>query len=246
MENYNAKSCNALEKPYYKPIEAALRWCGLINYEVAILQTVGEELLPPIGAFPQWGCLRANAEKVYDAVIHGELPYGRDGKTVSTGEHVKKERLTIRHTDLKAWMAKHYPDQKPPFLFDEVERATHSAINANSFLALQVERDALRLRVEKATEVYRNLSQELNDIKGERDSLVAIVEKMKIPDARSETTYLNIIGALMELIKSPKAGRSDDASVIKELVENYGDKYGISQRNLNDKIPEAKRSLNSN
>jgi hypothetical protein len=65
----------------------------------------------------------------------------------------------------------------------------------------------------------------------------------KSPSTREHTSYLNIIGALMELIKSPKAGRSDDASVIRELVENYGDKYGISQSNLNRKIPEARRSL---
>jgi hypothetical protein len=94
MNNYDEKSCSALEKPYYKPIEAALRWCNLIQHETVILQTVGDELFPPLGAFPQWPCLRANAEKVYDAIINDELPCGRDGKTVSAGDHVRKDRLT--------------------------------------------------------------------------------------------------------------------------------------------------------
>jgi len=144
MNTYDEQSCNALEKPFYKPIEAALRWCNLIQHETVILQTVGDELFPLLGAFPQRPCLRANAEKVFDAIINDKLPCGRDDKTVSAGDHVRKDRLTIRHTDLKMWMAKHYPDQKPKFLFDEVERSTHAAISAESFPALQVDRDALK------------------------------------------------------------------------------------------------------
>lgn len=62
---------------------------------------------------------------------------------------------------------------------------------------------------------------------------------------RERTAYLNIIGAMLELIKSPRPGRDTDAAVIEELVENYKDKYGISESNLNRKFPEAKRSLSA-
>lgn len=61
--------------------------------------------------------------------------------------------------------------------------------------------------------------------------------------ARERTTYENIIGALLELVKSPRPGRESDAAVIRELVENYGEKPGISKSNLERKFPEAKRSL---
>lgn len=77
---YNEKSCNALEKPFYTPIEAALRWCNLIAHEADILSTVGDEIIPSVRAFPRWPCLRANAEKLLDAMNNGDLPYGRDGK----------------------------------------------------------------------------------------------------------------------------------------------------------------------
>ncbi len=63
-DGYNEKSCSALEKPYYKPIEAALRWCNLIQHEEDILRATGDALFPGIGAFPQWHCLRANAEHI--------------------------------------------------------------------------------------------------------------------------------------------------------------------------------------
>ena len=126
MESYNAQSCSALEKPFYRPIEAALRWCNLTAHELDVLQITGVALLPPAHAFPHWPCLRANAEKIIDAIQNGELQKGREGRTVAPGETVAKEKMTVRHTDLKAWMMKHYPDQKPKFLFDEIERNTHA------------------------------------------------------------------------------------------------------------------------
>ncbi len=66
------------------------------------------------------------------------------------------------------------------------------------------------------------------------------------PSNRERTTYLNIIGALVELIQTPKSGRNSDAAVISELVANYSDKPGIKERTLQEKFAAAKRSLLSN
>ena len=60
---------------------------------------------------------------------------------------------------------------------------------------------------------------------------------------REHTTYLNIIGAMLELLKNQRPGRERDADIVREMVANYGDKYGISESSLNRKFPEAKRSL---
>jgi hypothetical protein len=61
--------------------------------------------------------------------------------------------------------------------------------------------------------------------------------------AREETTHLNIIGALLELIQTPRSGRSSQAAVIREILDNYGDKYGLSKATLEKKFAEANRSL---
>ena len=208
-------------------------------------------MFPPITAFPQWPCLRANAEKIVDALLNGELTGGRDGRTVGSEDHVAKERLTVRHTDLKAWMAKHYPDQKPPFLFDAVERSTHTAINADSFRTLQADRDGLKSRVEKAIDAYQVLRQERDRIEGERASLAAMVEKMNVPGARAETTYLNIIGGLLGLMlgKSP-AGKSqsvfqNQGMVIAAMLAHHGHLAGVSDTTLQNKFAEANRSIKS-
>jgi len=254
IDGYDAKSCNALQRPFYRPVEAAIRWCGLIAHEEEILLSIGEDGMPKAGQFPQWRCLYANTEKILDAIEHGSIPHGRDGRAVAAGElwhHVKRSRRTVRHADLREWMAKHYPDQKPDFLFDEIERSAHAAINADSFRALQADRDALKARVEKAAEEYRKLRSERDALVAECDLLRARADKMAMPGERAEATFLNIIGALLELLlgKTP-AGKPHSvfesrAAIIDALLTTHADKPGISKSTLEAKFADARRRLNS-
>lgn len=237
---YNPKSCNALEKPFYKPIEAALRWCNLIIHEAAILTAAGDEIVPSVRAFPQWPCLRANAEKIVDAMYSGDLQYGRDGKTVCPGEQVAKPRRTVRHTDLKAWMAKHYPDQKPAFLFDEIERTTHAAVNVEAFQALQADRDALKARLEKAESWWE---QEGRVLKGERDEWRAKYEQA---EAEEKPSYRLAVAALMELLKSPverlRPQGMNQAAIKKEILGRFT-LHGLKDRNLDEIFAAANKAL---
>ncbi len=65
----------------------------------------------------------------------------------------------------------------------------------------------------------------------------------KLVSPRERETFLNIIGVMLELLQSPKPGRDSDASIMKEMIDNYGDKRGIKKRTLEEKFPAAKRSL---
>lgn len=249
MNEYNAKSCNALEKAYYSPMEAAIRWCNLISQENVILSALDNGRIPSPGQFSQWPCLRANAEKIIDAINNNNLPYGRDGRTVPSGEHVAPLRLTVRHTDLKKWMTEHYPDQKPPFLFDETERKTHAAFNADSFRALQANLDATRITLDKKSAQFSDLQNAYDALIGERNSLKSMVEKQNQPGERAETTYLNIIGGLLELLlgQSPSGKKyssfeSQDA-IISAMLAYHEHKPGISARTLQEKFASAKRNL---
>jgi hypothetical protein len=60
---------------------------------------------------------------------------------------------------------------------------------------------------------------------------------------RGPSTFLNIIGALVELIQATRPGRNSRADVIREMVENYGEKPGISKPELEDTFAEADRAL---
>lgn len=250
IDGYNTKSCNALQKPFYRPVEAAIRWCGLIAHESQILSQLDQsDLIPKTGQFPQWPCLQANTEKILDAILHNDIPHGRDGKTVDTSDHVARPRITVRHNDLKEWMSKYYPDQKPPFLFDETERATHSAINADSFRALQADRDAARAELAKARAWAEAIVAERDALLGERESLRAMVDRMAIPGDRAESTYLNIIGGLLGLMLGqkdngdPLSSYRSQAEIITDLVDRFPTAYGISKSNLESKFADANRAI---
>ena len=237
MESYDAKSCSSLAKLHYRPVDAALRWCGLIEHEVKILKATDGLQYPPLGSFPQWPCLRTNIEAIVDALENGDLPHGRDGKTVNPGDHVALGRRTIRHSDLKEWMVKNHPDQKPKFLFDDVERTTHSKVNVESYLVLKADRDALKARIEKAIEVYSAL-------KVERDSLAATAEKyseqQKALTTTERKTLLTIIAALAKHAKIDVKEAGKSAQYISGLTEEMG--ASVSKRTIEDhlkKIPDA-------
>lgn len=108
---------NSVAKLFYRPIEAAIRWCNLIAFEAQILESIWDrvDLLPT--TFPQWPCLYTSAEKILDAIRNNELRYGAFGKSVTSGTPIDLNILTVRHSDLKQWMAQYWPDQRPAFLF---------------------------------------------------------------------------------------------------------------------------------
>lgn len=244
---YDEKSCNALQRPFYRPIEAAIRWCNLTAYEAEILQALGANTTPGIGQFPQWPCLRKNTEEISLAMENGELAFGRDGKPVAAGEHIAPGRRTVRHADLKAWMTANYPANKPSFLFDEVERTTHAAINTEAFIALQAERDSLKSKLERTIE--RGLA-----VRAERDALQKEVIELQSQVSRNATekplsdreraSLLRIIGGLVELATASGQRWSSQGSLIDEMVENFGaDREGISKSGLDAKFAEARRKL---
>ncbi|MWM31694.1 protein kinase, partial [Escherichia coli] len=113
--------------------------------------------------------MRVNAEKILDAIHNCEIPYGRDGKTVQPGEQVAKHRLTVRHSDLKSWMSKNYPNQKPAFLFDEVEQKLHAGITVEAYQSLQAENERLNVHLNKKTNELQQVKKELSALQGECD-----------------------------------------------------------------------------
>jgi FtsZ-binding cell division protein ZapB len=241
--------CNADVKPFYYPVEAAIRWCGLTKHESQILKDMGDSPLPQ--PYPQWPCLRQRTELILDAMEMGDIPVGRDGTPTVKGDHVAKHRRTVRHTDLKAWMEKHNPGQKPDFLFDEVERQAHSALTLEAYQTLETERDALKTRHDALSKRFKTLREEKEAIEGERDSLKSIVGKMSEPGLRAETTYQNIIGALLNCITGkipssrPHPSFPTETEVIEAILLTYPKHPGLSQRTLQGKFAEAKKSLES-
>lgn len=239
---------NPQTKTFYRPIDAALRWCNLIRFETQIVQaacTCPERLKT---LFPQWPCLYANTEKIHDAVRNGELPYGSFGISVPLGTPVEPSLLTVRHSDLRHWMQIHYPDQRPGFLFGSGDD-TQGKISVGVYFSLQAERDALlRERI--------NLKQQLRDVEAdlqalglEQESLKALVKTQGQLSTRSEHTYLQIIGALVNTVLDfspagkPLSVFKNQAAIVDAITARHKDISGLSKRTLDEKFATANRAL---
>jgi hypothetical protein len=246
-ENDSCDAVQAYFTVYRVPVAAAL-WCGIPPAEVEEALSISTETSRGIYKHPYIPCLEPRCRAIHDAIEKGLLPCSREnGKVVQ--EHVANERRHVSRQHLKDWIAEQFPSDKPAFLFDEIERNTHSAINADAYRALQVDRDALRARLEKAAEEYRKLRAERDALIVERDALTEQTKDLQNPGPRAGTTYMNIIGALLAVMlgKSP-AGKANSvftsqSAVIDQVLAHYENKPGISRRNLEDKFSESKKSL---
>lgn len=240
----------AAHHAYYSVPVAAMLWCQVPPSEIQ--EELGRSTSHPSirGVFvhPYIPCLQVRCKIIHDAIESGLLPASRENGKV-TSEHIAPERRYVSRENLRAWIVKEHPADKPVFLFDEIERNSHPAINKDTFQALQADRDALRVELEKVRVRFGEAREKMAALQGERDSLAAIVESVKTPSVRAETTYLNIIGGMLGLMlgKTPN-GKSQSVfesqgAIISALLAYHGDKPGIAVSSLENKFAEANRSI---
>jgi hypothetical protein len=246
-----ALSCLAFGgKTYYRPIEAAIRWAGLLRFESRIIKTLGSRAMPEAGEFPRWPMLRLFAERIFDALTHDELPFGKAGIVhESQCPSLDDPELMVRHVDLRLWIAHYYPGERPPFLFDGVERELHAAVTLTTLNVLLADREATKLQLAKVSQLHEALRIQHEALAREHAVRIAAGAGARELGPRSESTYLNIIGGLLTLLlgKSPSgtaysAFHSMDA-VIGALLAHHEGRPGLSERTLWSKLVQARRHL---
>lgn len=237
-------------KVFYRPIEAAIRWAGLLRYLPMILATIASpRVLPRSLNCPRWNECRLHSERIYDGILNGELPYGKNGITLNDPKLLNSLDLTVRHVDLKRWMRTHYPEHRPGFLFSRGERMAHPFITMETGQAILVERLALQAALEQARREMREL-QEQHDTLLKQSSVLLASKQCEISE-RAETTYLNIIGGMLTLMLSqspsgvPYSSFKTQEALVSALVAHYGGTMGITERTLNGKFANAKRYVRS-
>lgn len=209
-------SSGAQAKVFYRPIEAAIQWAGLSRFERRILDVAkGMNRLPEDPELARWPQLRLNAERIYDALVHLDLPYGKDGITSNDPASVTCIRPSV------SMPCRH----------------------------LVMDREALKLQLADKVQAWDALYEQFQTLSQEHQARTEHEKRSGMPGARSESTYLNIVGGLLTLLlgKSPNgvpySSLETLESVISALVAHYGDKSGISERTLWAKFSAAKRHL---
>lgn len=235
-----------VSKVYYRPIEAAIRWSGLVRHEQQILAVLQARNVPEPGDFPEWPSLRLNAERICDGIRNGELRCRlKGGPSSNDASDIDRPDLTIRHVDLRSWMTHYYPDQRPRFLFSRIERCAPTSLTFQTVHALLVERDALSTELKHCQREIRVLraqikqSQTLSTVESVGESL----------SSRAEMTYLHIVGGLLTLLLGrtpsgqPYSSFQTQQSIISAMIAHHGNKLGIAERTLQAKFAAARRAL---
>lgn len=237
-------------KVIYRPMEAAARWSGLRRHERRVLKIVGNRHRPDPTKLRRWPLLHLNAQRLYDAMVHGDLPYGRHGVTCISPLLLEDDpALTLRHVDLRRWMVQFYPSERPSFLFASWEHDLQPAVSLNTLQVLSADREALRLQLLERDGEIDALRNELVDATRKLASMALSTEEALRP--RSEGTYLNIVGGLLGLLlgKSP-AGKPFSSfgtteSIVSALLAHHSGRPGMSERTLRAKFAAAKRHLDA-
>lgn len=239
----------ALSKVHYRPLEAAIRWSGLLKHESQILADVQGKTIPDPDDFPKWPELRLNIERIFDGIINKELPCGINGVTIQDHVAIEHPDLTIRHVDLKSWMTRYYPGQKPDFLFSRIERESHPTVTLDDVQVLILQRDAFKWRLEQRDQEILVLQEQYTALLKGKETWARAVTPEGTLSLRSETTYLHIIGGLLNLLLGrspsgqPYSGFRTQESVISAMIAHHGDRLGITERTLQAKFADAKRRL---
>lgn len=237
-------------KVFYRPIEAAIRWAGLLRYLPMILATIASpRVLPRSLNCPRWNECRLHSERIYDGILNGELPYGKDGITLNDPKLLNSPDLTVRHVDLKCWMRTHYPEHRPSFLFCRSERIAHPVITLEIGQAMLVERLALQSALEQSRRQLLDLQEQHAALLKQSTVIPACAER-PISD-RAEATYLNIVGGMLDLMLgqspsgTPYSSFKTQEAVVSALVAHHSGAMGIAERTLNGKFAMARRRLRS-
>jgi len=235
---------------FYRPLEAAIYWAGLATYREGILSAASTpRQLPDHFNCPRWDELRLCVERIYDAIVSGELPYGRDGITLNDPQLWDSPNLTVRHLDLKRWMQDHYPDQRPRFLFSRRERNIHPAITLATGHAMLIERQNLKVQLDHYCRELSRIREQHEELKNQHNSILG--SNPEPMTDRAESTYLHIIGSMLELILGqspsgiPYSCFKTQEAIVTALVAHHGGIMGITARTLNGKFSSARKKLRS-
>lgn len=250
--------------------ESALIWCGVpreqITFELQQCTPKGDNngLAKNTFIHPYISCVEPRCLLLHQAYDDGKLKMGRDGdkghykcgeKEIKNGygDHIAYERRTIKIADLKEFIAEYHPDDMPKTLFSDIDINKAKPITHEDYLTLTAKNEALieknknlESRLDKAKEIYKEQLAKINELEKLQTIPTNLIED------RTETSYLNTIGLLLELMKTPKGippkAPFDSQTQIIQLIENMniqGQKKSTLETrfsNANHALEQAKKA----
>ncbi|WP_130931661.1 hypothetical protein [Pseudomonas sp. Sample_24] len=231
----------------YHPIDAAILWSDLTDHQGEILQVDLSHPGSLLKHFPQWPFLHAYAERIYDAIVCRELPATYLGRPITSNDKAERIYWSIRHSDLRVWFARNYPEEKPAFLFSQ--DVDHSeCVSLTAHLALQAERDADLREINKLRQTYSAVAEAAAPAFNQKELSVQR-GAFEVPSEASALVHYMIIGALLTvMLGKSRSGQlrsiyKNQAAVVDAITEQFPGTPGLSKRTLDRKFAQARRHL---
>ena len=246
----NCENIRSHLKKFTIPQAAAL-WCQIPPAEVESELQMAREISEGVVRSQNVPCLEERCLVLQEVIDRGELFVCRENDErsikISSVERVAYKRRRLKIQDLREWMGIAFPNDKPPFLFDEIEQKTHPAITIQAYQSKVAEVEGLQFKLKQAEEQNAATQNRYVELEKELSLQNAKFEKADEPGPRATTSYLNIIGALNQLLLVDHNTTRNQSSIISKILETYPNKPpGLSNRNLEKIFAEAKRHLEGN
>lgn len=235
-------------KTDYHPIEVALLWCNLAEHATEVLAVAFYSPDKLLGLFPQWPYLHAYTERIYDAIASGELPAWYLGHLIGPGNDVDRAYFTVRCSDLRRWIIRFYPDDRPRFLFSPLDEHTQ-CVTLGAHLAQKSELDVALRELNKLRRSHAERTAELESKIGQLQALLARFGLSESPPEDSTLFFYLIIGSILAVTlgKSPDGAvqsiYKNQSALIAEITRRYAKIRGLSKTTLDRKFAEARRCL---
>ena len=245
-KNDSCESVQACYSFYHVPIAAAL-WCGVpsdqVEEELRHAVPIGEsyKLDRAILSHPYLKCLEPRIRAIHIAIDNDNLQaYREGGRKVTFEENIAYEQRYVYGNDLKEWAKRIAPNERPTFLYTEIERNTHSSISVDSYKVLKATHDAMENKLSQANDRIQELSERNAAIESEHAKQCVKVDKHLTTTERN--TLLTIIAGLCDysaIIPTERGSASQIAKMTEEVGAPVTDD---TIRKMLTKIPDALES----
>ncbi|MNH12980.1 hypothetical protein D3C79_725370 [compost metagenome] len=232
----------------YHPIDAAILWCGLSEYEEQILQVEFSHPGSLRKHFLQWPGLHDHLECIYDAILSGELPATYLGQPITSECRDHRVYYSIRRSDLLVWFVRSQPDQKPAFLFSH--NVDHSeCVSLDAHLAKQAELDFALSTLEQLQQTYAAAADEMAVLSTLNDKLKARLESLGIPSETSEAMHNTLIGAMLDTtLGKNQNGKMQSiypsqAALVQTILLRFPGVNGLSKSTIDRRFADARRLI---
>ena len=220
-------SCESLKSlmTVYTVLEAAALWCGIKAQDLPdiindAIQTSNSGIEQNVYKHPYIPCVEPFTRTIALAIDDRSLPHCREnGKLIGDHDPAAHLRRRITGVSLKKWMESTFPNDKPSFLFDDLERSTHTSISADVYQVVVAERDAQNIRLKNAETEYRKLQTINNDLAKKASANIIITTTSK----RNLDLLIGLLTKALADKAGPNCGNKDkpNYSGLSELLQQY-------------------------